>query len=297
MPMSPQEAATMLSLSIAASIDEVRARYQDLYSDYQIRLTNAPTPKLKRTYQEKLQQLREACQALAPDIVIDAEKDLPSPEPIHDIASPAERRHSEPTRSTQATVTDHNKKSAGLPRATMVASLLAVVFAAAAVYCFMQWLKSEKEVTRISASRDEQRAALERISGEAEALESTLRMLDSGKLIVRNRATNTITIIWIAATYIDDDGAYQTVNSAFYDFPKWEIEPEGKVQLNMQNPRKPNWNGETIFYAMRIIVGDKNVHPCDDNEVHPYAGLWSELERGVLHFHPRKTATNKEERP
>ncbi|MCP4548589.1 MAG: hypothetical protein GY835_19205 [bacterium] len=285
--MSPQEAATMLSLSIGASIDEVRARYQDLYSDYQIRLTNAPTPKLKRTYQEKLQQLREACQALAPDIVIEAEKDLPSPEPIHDIASPAERRHSEPTRSTQATVTDHKKKSAGLPRATMVASLLAVVLAAAAAYGFMERFKFKKEITRLeqevtglSASLDEERKAREQISGKAEALESSLTLLMNGKLKncklkVKNDARDTITIIWLAATYIDKDGAYKTVNSADYGYLKEEIKARRERQIKMSKQDMPSWDGETIFYAMRIKYKE---------DIRPFAGAWNALQDGVFTF-------------
>jgi len=47
----------------------VRRRYQKLYNDFQIRLTNAPTPSLKKMYQKNIQDLRAAAEALAPGSV------------------------------------------------------------------------------------------------------------------------------------------------------------------------------------------------------------------------------------
>jgi hypothetical protein len=44
----------------------VRRRYQKLYNDFQVRLTNAPTPALKKMYQKNIQDLRTACDVLCP---------------------------------------------------------------------------------------------------------------------------------------------------------------------------------------------------------------------------------------
>jgi predicted component of type VI protein secretion system len=64
--MDPAEAAEMLGLWPGSPPDEVRKRYQKMYNDFQIRLTNAPTPSLKKMYQKNIQDLRAAAEALAP---------------------------------------------------------------------------------------------------------------------------------------------------------------------------------------------------------------------------------------
>jgi hypothetical protein len=64
--MDPAEAAEMLGLWPGSPPEEVRKRYQKMYNDFQIRLTNAPTPSLKKMYQKNIQDLRAAAEALAP---------------------------------------------------------------------------------------------------------------------------------------------------------------------------------------------------------------------------------------
>ena len=49
------------SLTQQFTRQEVRKRYQKLYNDFQIRLTNAPTPALKKMYQRNMQDLKVAC--------------------------------------------------------------------------------------------------------------------------------------------------------------------------------------------------------------------------------------------
>jgi predicted component of type VI protein secretion system len=67
--MDPAEAAEMLGLWPGSPPEEVRKRYQKMYNDFQIRLTNAPTPSLKKMYQKNLQDLRAAAEALAPGVI------------------------------------------------------------------------------------------------------------------------------------------------------------------------------------------------------------------------------------
>ncbi len=67
--MTEAEAAEILGLWPGTPADEVRRRYQKMYNDFQIRLTNAPTPSLKRMYQKNIQDLRTACEVLAPGAV------------------------------------------------------------------------------------------------------------------------------------------------------------------------------------------------------------------------------------
>lgn len=67
--MSPAEAAELIGLWPGSPPEEVRKRYQKLYNDFQIRLTNAPTPALKKMYQRNMQDLRTACEVIAPGAI------------------------------------------------------------------------------------------------------------------------------------------------------------------------------------------------------------------------------------
>lgn len=68
-PMSPAEAAELMGLWPGSPPDEVRKRYQKLYNDFQIRLTNAPTPALKKMYQRNMQDLKIACEVISPGAI------------------------------------------------------------------------------------------------------------------------------------------------------------------------------------------------------------------------------------
>jgi hypothetical protein len=67
--MSPAEAAELIGLWPGSPPDEVRKRYQKLYNDFQIRLTNAPTPALKKMYQRNMQDLKTACEVISPGAI------------------------------------------------------------------------------------------------------------------------------------------------------------------------------------------------------------------------------------
>jgi len=64
--MSPAQAAEMLGVAPRASAADVRRQYQKLHNDLQVRMTNTPSPSLKRMYQKNLQELKTACEVLAP---------------------------------------------------------------------------------------------------------------------------------------------------------------------------------------------------------------------------------------
>ncbi|HXB56375.1 MAG TPA: FHA domain-containing protein [Vicinamibacteria bacterium] len=68
---SLEEAAELLGVLAGAPKHEIRKKYQKIYNDYQIRLTNAPTPSLKRMYQKNLQDLKAAAELLSPGILDD----------------------------------------------------------------------------------------------------------------------------------------------------------------------------------------------------------------------------------
>lgn len=77
-----KEAMELLQVGPLTEAAEIRRQYQKLYSDYNIRITNAPTPKLKQMYEAKLEDLRTALQILCPDPSADYQLDFPAIEPV-----------------------------------------------------------------------------------------------------------------------------------------------------------------------------------------------------------------------
>jgi len=64
--MTPAQAAELLGMAVGTPSADVRRQYQKLHNDLQVRMTNTPSPSLKRMYQENLQELKLACEVLAP---------------------------------------------------------------------------------------------------------------------------------------------------------------------------------------------------------------------------------------
>jgi predicted component of type VI protein secretion system len=64
--MNATQAAEILGVAAGAPPADVRRQYQRLHNDLQIRLNNTPSPSLKRMYQKNLQELKLACELLAP---------------------------------------------------------------------------------------------------------------------------------------------------------------------------------------------------------------------------------------
>ena len=64
--MSPSQAAELLGVAPGTPPAEVRRQYQRLHNDLQVRMTNTPSPSLRRMYQKNLQELKVACEVLAP---------------------------------------------------------------------------------------------------------------------------------------------------------------------------------------------------------------------------------------
>lgn len=79
--MNRTDAAAILNVDPSASPEEARRVYQELFTEHQVRLTNAPTPALRSLYQARLLELDEARDALLSPSFGDANSDLPTDQP------------------------------------------------------------------------------------------------------------------------------------------------------------------------------------------------------------------------
>lgn len=79
--MNRTDAATILGIDASASAEEAKRAYQELFTEHQVRLTNAPTPALRSLYQARLLELDEARDAFLTQSLSDADSDLPTDQP------------------------------------------------------------------------------------------------------------------------------------------------------------------------------------------------------------------------
>jgi len=67
--MVRDEAALILGVAPNEEPAVIERKYQELYNDFQIRIDNAPTPSLKRTFEQKLENIKQAYEELVPEVI------------------------------------------------------------------------------------------------------------------------------------------------------------------------------------------------------------------------------------
>jgi hypothetical protein len=122
-PVTRDEALRAMTLPADATTETTESRYRELYSEFQIRLTNAPTEPLKRVYQQRLRELEEARSTLAAPVA-NQSMDLPASAPVQ--SSEVEEVASDETTST--VVADQKPRRATLSYVWRGAAAFAAVF-------------------------------------------------------------------------------------------------------------------------------------------------------------------------
>jgi hypothetical protein len=250
--MSPSDAAALLGVSPEATPDEVRRRYESLHNDFRVRLTNAPTPALKKTYQKSLVDLQAALEVLAPG-GMPLSLDLPTvdPAPVTS-ASPAPRPAARP--AARSTAPGDGLAAARLPRAMVIAVLVAAVMAGACA-----WLV----ITRGDVLREARASQVARAQLQAthDAMVATYGALPwAPPFRVRNDSERPIRITSLALTYVNEaTGAVGTVHSGNHGYPEWTVRPGATVRLDGELGRAREWNGPVLFYS--FIVEYQGVEP------------------------------------
>src|SRR5688572_27757620 len=80
--MTETEAREVLQVDAAASTAEINRKFEELYNDFQVRLTNAPTAALRTTFATRLSAPQEAHRLLTGGGTRVYE-DLPYSAPVH----------------------------------------------------------------------------------------------------------------------------------------------------------------------------------------------------------------------
>ena len=101
--MTKQEALELLDLEENSSSEKIERSYKQLFSEYRLRLDNAPTAHLKALYQKNLKRLEEAYELLRVKEPENEILDLPTATPLLQIEK-------EPKISVQKLETETQKK-------------------------------------------------------------------------------------------------------------------------------------------------------------------------------------------
>lgn len=272
--MTRADAATLLGVAESATVSDVRRAYEALHNDFQIRLTNAPTPALKKTYQQKLQDLSVAGETLHPGFAAGTiGGDLPSAEPM--IADVRTRRTSGMGTASDAEVSRSEARTrapgqaaaeqAGLPRSTVVAAVAAVVLGVALSLVGLRHWSASSRLETLAAERTTLEEQLTVLKAQTAAVD---RLLFADRLRVRNLSQNPVRISAAAFVYRDSAGEMKLAHSGNFDYPSWEIRPGGVSALDAEMARGRLWDGPVIYYA--LLVEYQGVEPFLK------AGVWAQ---------------------
>lgn len=251
--MTKDEAAQLLNVSVNASQPEIQTKFQEMFNEYQIRLTNAPTPNLKKIYQNNLQELNTALSVLSGKSSA-AVSDLPSSSPTY---KHVDHQHSTPPPtpppSTQTTddktsapqtkgaVKEKGKDKKGVPSSTITAIGVALVAFAAVVFLVIKIVEDKGKIAKIQLSADSVTTVM---------TELTLYkgLFDNQKLKIKNDCNDDIKIGVLNVTYWTEDHKLKKIEM-WYDR---SIRKGSSLPLDIVEGTRVEWDGSVVSYGLGI---------------------------------------------
>ena len=245
----------LLGLPDKATDDEVRAKYGEVYNDYQLRLTNAPTPNLKKLYQKNLEELNDALQVILGGGAGTVMRDLPSSAPVYDSgasalppqrASTAQRPNAGPQGRKPAS--KGGGASWGLVYGLGVG---AVVLLTAAAFFGLRNVAIQKEMEELRVTAEQYEQAKVQLASQ----DLDMKRYAQEKLKVRNKGQRPFTIVSVIATYKDGRGEFKKYESLW----RQEVGAGATVELNKFEGGRVIWDGSAIAFSFGISYG---AYPC-----------------------------------
>ncbi len=243
--MTREAAEALLGCQRDAARAEVRRQFQALHTDTHIRLTNAPTPTLRRTYQKALQDLRDACELLAPGEA-DRNIDLPANEPALAMnATP----FTAPTARGQEAVAAPDV----LPRSTLVAGVISAVLLTLVTAMGLGWWRERQARADLSATVQQ---AQQRLAAAESTISELNALFVDERMRVRNRSRGSIRILAAAVVYSSVKTGLHVAHSGSYGYPEWALKPDEVAQIDSGLGRGRDWDGRLLSYALLIQYAD-----------------------------------------
>lgn len=158
---------------------------------------------------------------------------------------------------------------AGLPRSTVMVAAVAILFAGLMTFFILKWAgartatqDAKAQMADLQPKAQELTTNLAAVQGQLDKLKGQTNVLTRGKFKVCNRSHDAIVVVYLAATYLDEQGNFQTFNSSEYGKDLWRLEAG---QIQELNYLRGDWDGSVTYYAAEIHAG---------NNDYLYAGAW-----------------------
>lgn len=168
-----------------------------------------------------------------------------------------------------ASAKEARPEHAGLPKSTMVASVLVIVFAGVATYTILMWSGARThtaamraELVEVSTLETQVHAELDPLEQELGQIRGRTDQLNPGKLTFCNQSAQPVSISMLAATWLDANEKFQTFTSEPFGRDLFRVGPRERQVLSF--PRG-NWDGSVTYYALWVRTGSGE---------YPLAGTW-----------------------
>jgi len=285
-PTDRESALAALDLPRDSGEGQIQQRYRELYSEFRIRLTNAPTQELKTTYERRLDELRAAIALLVPQAGAAGDRDLPALEPIATApAGPAEAPPPEPAPAPQGTppAPGHGQPAAppaarerapkrGIPRSTIIMAVVNVLLAGGGVFAALGAGRAGELVTGLQADLAARQAELqelevavpETVAAVEELSQTKGTLLTNAQLKICNHSSGGLRWQWLNTAWFDEQSAsFRSFDTALDT--QWEylfeerIEPGATFTGEWVVGEQRIWPGEAIFFAVLFVYDGRDV--------------------------------------
>lgn len=284
-PTDRPSALAALDLDQDAGTEQIQRRYQELFSEFRIRLTNAPTKELKATYERRLEELRAASAILAPggagaagagDLPALEPVAAPTPAPSATPAAPAPTPEAAPPVPAAATPpsapTAARGAGNGLPRSTIVMAVINVVLVGAAIFAALGSVRAGRTAEELSADlaakqgelQQLEQAVPETVAAAEQLAQSKGALLENAQLKICNYSSRPLRWQWLNAAWFDEESAsFRTFDTALDT--QWEylfedrIEPGATFTGEWVVGEQRIWPGDAIFFAALFVYEGQDV--------------------------------------
>lgn len=265
--MTKDEAYILLNVNSNSSTTEIEEAYKKFYSDYQIRLTNAPTPNLKRLYQKNLNDLELAYNVFK-NPTDNNHGELPSSQPVLEYTKSiqpevnSQKIEKKEISSNSKLQGSEKTKSSGNSK---ILIFLFIFTLAASVLFGILFFQQNGSFEKVKASHD-------RSIIVNDSLMKALSPFKNGKFVLKNGGTRPFLLEDYIIVYKAADGTLTKI----FDSPNLTINPGQRKNFEKVVGTELEWDGSVIFYSVTVTNADGSSK---------WAGSWSmEARKDVLNI-------------
>ncbi len=256
--MTKSEAQNILAVHEGESAEKVKQKYGEMQNDYQMRLTNAPTPNLKRLYQKNILELNSAFELLCPNIDHLVASELPSSEPNFDTKFESPKVTRENFDNPPKTKKRAKKKEEGKGNVwASIAVGLIILLLSISILGFIEY-NNQTEIAKDQADA---------IDKQALNLEKFNKNFINGKFKIKNNGKKPFTISWLIISYTDENNEIQKYAKSVNQI----IKSGGTKEFSETKGGDVVWDGSVIFYVCKIKKS---------NGISYQSGIWSKDQKG-----------------